>query len=185
MFDDVGPHFSLQPRQQLNQRVDGFRPSDTNQPLNDATGVPLREQKYTSLVTAYLPDAGDPTRYIWDGDSDGDGDGVTWTDANNWDRGAVPGLSDVAVFQNADPGDVNVTGMTAVAEIRLENTAGAFNLTGGQLNTLTLNQTDAATNTISAEIDVIGISATVAAGTLNLTNQDNDATGTVTVSSGL
>lgn len=32
-------------------------------PLNDATGVPLREQKYTSLVTAYLPDAGDPTRY--------------------------------------------------------------------------------------------------------------------------
>ena len=37
----------------LPDTVAGFRP----------VGEPLREQKYSSLVTAYLPDAGDPTRY--------------------------------------------------------------------------------------------------------------------------
>ena len=146
---------------------------------DDFPGDPTHEGVATRDIDVLLADDG---QYTWDGDSDGDGDGVSWTDPLNWNRDAVPGASDTAVFADFDPGDVNVAGMAAVDEVSFE-TSGSFDLTGGQLLAGTITQ-DSGSNTISAEVDVTGLSLDVNSGRLELTNQDNDATGTASVSAG-
>ena len=109
--------------------------------------------------------------YVWDGTGDGMGFGV----AANWEGDAgVPDSNDNAIFRTADPGSVDIGGSRFVGTLRFDG-AGSYTLGNGTLGVQAIDQqaTAGGYNTIMAQINGIGMSGTVSAGTLAVLNVDN------------
>jgi len=105
-----------------------------------------------------------------------------WSNAANWTGNDLPnGIGDTAEFANVDVGAVEVDGTFTIDSLTFSNSTGSWSLNfvaGGSLtiaNGGTLNQSGVGTNQIAAQLNAVGLIATISAGSLELSNTADPA----------